>query len=83
MHDLHVWQLVDGMIIASVHVVCTENTNVNEILGKARYYIIPILSKKVRNVLHQHNIHSATIQPEFIQRSTTFVILQLASFDIV
>lgn len=27
-HDLHVWQLVDGMIIASVHLMITEGTGI-------------------------------------------------------
>ncbi|KAH3758180.1 cation efflux family superfamily protein [Pelomyxa schiedti] len=59
-HDLHVWQLVDGMIIASVHVVCDEKSNVN-------YTIL-----QVKEVLHKHNVHSATVQPEMIQRTSSY-----------
>lgn len=53
MHELHVWQLVDGLSIASVHVVV------------ARAAVLEATVQAVKAVLHRHGIHSSTIQPEF------------------
>ncbi|KAN0055520.1 hypothetical protein ACTA71_008633 [Dictyostelium dimigraforme] len=53
-HDLHVWQLVDGMTIASVHVGIEQ--------GKEFH---PIASK-LRKIFHKEGIHSTSIQPEFL-----------------
>eukprot|EP01120_Amphizonella_sp_Union-15-10_P017312 TRINITY_DN9583_c0_g1_i1.p1 TRINITY_DN9583_c0_g1~~TRINITY_DN9583_c0_g1_i1.p1 ORF type:complete len:418 (+),score=50.70 TRINITY_DN9583_c0_g1_i1:40-1293(+) len=54
-HDFHVWQLVDEMIIASLHVTCRRSVDVVDLL------------KSVRKVLHKWGIHSSTIQPEIIE----------------
>ncbi|KYR02107.1 putative zinc transporter [Tieghemostelium lacteum] len=53
-HDLHVWQLVDGMTIASVHVGVPENSNFSKI------------ANKIKKVFHHQGIHSTSIQPEFL-----------------
>ena len=53
MHELHIWQLVDGLIIASVHVVVSASANWSQVM------------KRIKTVLHAHGVHSATIQPEF------------------
>eukprot|EP01112_Ceratiomyxa_fruticulosa_P019293 TRINITY_DN6298_c0_g1_i4.p1 TRINITY_DN6298_c0_g1~~TRINITY_DN6298_c0_g1_i4.p1 ORF type:complete len:325 (-),score=75.08 TRINITY_DN6298_c0_g1_i4:102-1076(-) len=53
LHDLHVWQLVDKMTIASVHLIVEEGTNLTDI------------SAQVRLIFHENGIHSTTIQPEF------------------
>lgn len=52
-HDLHIWQLVDGLVIASVHVDVLHGADWAGVAGK------------IRKVFHKHRIHSVTIQPEF------------------
>jgi len=53
-HDLHVWQLVDGLAIASVHILCDHSAAFDAI------------QKKLQKVFHKNSIHSSTIQPEFV-----------------
>ncbi|TFY71919.1 hypothetical protein EVG20_g1078 [Dentipellis fragilis] len=53
LHELHIWQLSESKIIASVHVTASRNLD-----------FMPIASN-IRKVLHQHGIHSSTIQPEY------------------
>jgi len=57
-HDLHVWQLVDGLAISSVHIVCDFSVNFNE------------LQHKVKKVFHKMGIHSTAVQPEFVDTSS-------------
>lgn len=52
-HDLHVWQLSEQKIIASVHVCVARNVEYMSI------------ATDIREVLHDYNIHSCTIQPEY------------------
>jgi len=54
-HDLHVWQLVDGMIIASVHLMIEEGTDVGNVVYQ------------VKQIFHTYGIHSSAIQPEYIK----------------
>ncbi|KAI7888320.1 cation efflux family-domain-containing protein [Mucor mucedo] len=54
-HELHVWQLSDTKLIASLHVL----------LRSRQDYMV--LGSKIRKLLHGYGIHSATIQPEFIE----------------
>ncbi|GAN06921.1 conserved hypothetical protein [Mucor ambiguus] len=54
-HELHVWQLSDTKLIASLHVL----------LKSRQGYMI--LASEIRKILHGYGIHSATIQPEFIE----------------
>lgn len=54
-HELHVWQLNDTKLIASLHV-----------LLKSREGYMSLASE-IRKVLHSYGIHSATIQPEFVE----------------
>lgn len=53
-HDFHVWQLTDGMVISSMHVVCEEGCNFTR------------TCKKIKKVLHKSGIHSTAIQPEYV-----------------
>jgi len=55
-HDNHVWQLVDGMLISSVHLTVVEGSDFNKI------------AKKVKKILHNHGVHSSSIQPEFVPK---------------
>lgn len=58
-HHLHVWQLSDTKIVASIHIqVDTEIKGE----GSERYMH---LARQVRKCLHAYGIHSSTIQPEF------------------
>jgi len=58
-HDLHIWQLVDGMVIASVHLLVEEGGNLGDVL----YH--------VKKIFHEYGIHSSAIQPEFVPPTTT------------
>ncbi|CAL5867224.1 uncharacterized protein PFLUO_LOCUS1439 [Penicillium psychrofluorescens] len=62
-HHLHVWQLSDTKIVASIHIqVDTEIKGE----GSERYMR---LAQQVRRCLHAYGIHSSTIQPEFAPES--------------
>lgn len=52
-HDLHVWELSDGVSIASVHVDISRQTSFDAVVAA------------VKSVFHRHGIHSTTVQPEF------------------
>jgi len=56
-HDMHVWQLVDSMVIASLHLVILECDN--ETFSQ--------IVRRCKAVLHSFGIHSSTLQPEFIK----------------
>jgi solute carrier family 30 (zinc transporter), member 1 len=53
LHELHIWQLSESKIVASVHVMASRNHD-----------FMPVAAK-IREVLHNHGIHSSTIQPEY------------------
>jgi len=56
-HDLHVWQLVDGMTIASVHVAVEEGVDFTHLVNE------------IKKIFHDFGIHSSSIQPEFVPRN--------------
>ncbi|RVX74627.1 hypothetical protein B0A52_01753 [Exophiala mesophila] len=58
-HHLHVWQLSDTKLVASLHVKVDCDI---EGSGSASYMH---LAREIRNCLHGYGIHSSTIQPEF------------------
>lgn len=58
-HHLHVWQLSDTKLIASLHVKVDCEV---EGTGSASYMH---LAREIRHCLHEYGIHSSTIQPEF------------------
>ncbi|KAF2754099.1 cation efflux protein [Pseudovirgaria hyperparasitica] len=58
-HDIHVWQLSDTTLIASLHVQVAFNFRGQ---GSQRYMQ---LAREIRECLHGFGIHSSTIQPEF------------------
>ncbi|CDH59725.1 zinc transporter 1 [Lichtheimia corymbifera JMRC:FSU:9682] len=53
-HELHIWQLSDTKHIASLHVLLKSPSD---------YMAI---ASDLRKLLHRRGIHSATIQPEFL-----------------
>ena len=52
-HELHIWQLSESKIVASVHVY---TSNVHDFM---------VVAAKIRKTLHNFGIHSSTIQPEY------------------
>jgi zinc transporter 1 len=58
-HHLHVWQLSDTKLVASLHVQVDFDFKGE---GSARYME---LARQIRECLHEYGIHSSTIQPEF------------------
>ncbi|KAL8722000.1 MAG: hypothetical protein Q9225_001436 [Loekoesia sp. 1 TL-2023] len=63
-HHLHVWQLSDTKKVASLHIQVEFDFKGE---GSARYMQ---LARAIRQCLHEHGIHSSTIQPEFCLDST-------------
>lgn len=57
LHELHVWQLSESKIVASVHVMASRNHD-----------FMPVAAK-IRKALHHRGIHSSTIQPEYHARN--------------
>ncbi|ROT34990.1 cobalt uptake protein COT1 [Sodiomyces alkalinus F11] len=58
-HHVHVWQLSDTRVVASMHVQVSFPITAE---GGEKYME---LAKRARQCLHAYGIHSATIQPEF------------------
>lgn len=58
-HELHIWQLSDVKMIASLHIQISFDP---ECEGGGRYMQ---LASAVRTCLHAYGIHSSTIQPEY------------------
>jgi zinc transporter 1 len=58
-HHLHVWQLNDTRLIATLHVRVSFEFKGD---GSQRYME---LARQIRECLHEYGIHSSTIQPEF------------------
>jgi len=52
-HELHVWQLSESTVVASVHVLISPGVDYMEV------------ASGIRESMHSHGIHSVTIQPEF------------------
>ena len=59
-HDFHIWNLDESFSIASLHV---------EIKCSPDEYMV--IAKRIRNIFHKFNIHSATVQPEFMEDSAS------------
>jgi len=53
-HDLHVWQLSETKMVASVHIM----------VSKAHPYMD--VGREVTAIFHRHGIHSGTVQPEVV-----------------
>ncbi|KAG0192855.1 hypothetical protein DFQ28_007465 [Apophysomyces sp. BC1034] len=74
-HELHIWQLSDSKLIASMHVRLTNSKNYMQI------------ATQMRQLLHEYGVHSVTIQPEFVDEEnekideTTALIISSTSSD--
>jgi solute carrier family 30 (zinc transporter), member 1 len=76
-HHVHIWQLSDSQIIASMHI--QVEFPINDEGGSERYMEV---AKEVRECLHAYGIHSATIQPEFcLDKSRKYTEVEAAGFD--
>ena len=67
-HHLHVWQLSDTKLVASLHVQVAfpfegDVSKDYKRGGSKKKYMR--LAKAIRTCLHEYGIHSSTIQPEF------------------
>ncbi|KAJ3147979.1 hypothetical protein HDU89_005053 [Geranomyces variabilis] len=51
-HELHIWELIDGLPIASVHVTTLAEFSASDVIDQ------------IKQVFHRHNVHSSTIQLE-------------------
>lgn len=58
LHELHVWQLSETKIVASVHIL------------SERSYDFMHIAENIRRTLHHLGIHSCTIQPEYAPSNT-------------
>ncbi|CAG8620393.1 4910_t:CDS:10 [Paraglomus occultum] len=56
-HELHIWQLSEHKLVASLHVL---------LMPGADYMSI---ATRIRQTMHTYGIHSTTIQPEFVKVS--------------
>ena len=54
-HELHIWQLSENKLVASLHVL---------LMPGADYMSI---ATKIRQTMHAYGVHSTTIQPEFVK----------------
>uniref|UniRef100_A0A8D2KR36 Solute carrier family 30 member 10 n=1 Tax=Varanus komodoensis TaxID=61221 RepID=A0A8D2KR36_VARKO len=61
-HELHIWELVKGKNIATLHVKCHTNTDYQ------------VASFKLREMFHEAGVHSVTIQPEFIDHKSPEIL---------
>jgi Co/Zn/Cd efflux system component len=57
-HDLHIWQFVDGLDVSSVHIMYDLEANQDEIV------------ERIKQIFHENNLHSITIQLEKPKSST-------------
>ncbi|KAF1809684.1 cation efflux protein [Eremomyces bilateralis CBS 781.70] len=67
-HHLHVWQLSDTKLVASLHVQVAFPTGICDSKGEGSAQYMA-LARSIRRCLHAYGIHSSTIQPEFCLES--------------
>lgn len=68
-HDFHIWNLNEDILIASLHVELnhgdqTPSTSTESLDQIDKVAFVNVVTQ-VREILHRFGIHSATIQPEF------------------
>ncbi len=71
LHELHVWQLSENKLVASVHVLASRDHD-----------FMPV-AVKIREAMHHLGIHSCTIQPEYHHPNTSIPeeILKVCTFS--
>lgn len=55
LHELHIWQLSENKVIASVHITASRDHD-----------FMPVAAE-IQEALHHRGIHSSTIQPEYTE----------------
>jgi len=69
LHELHVWQLSETKVVASVHISASRDHDFMRVAAQ------------IQEALHHCGIHSTTIQPEYTTPGTTLVKkVRLGSF---
>lgn len=53
LHELHVWQLSENKVVASVHITASRDQD------------FMLVAAEIQEALHHRGIHSSTIQPEY------------------
>jgi len=61
LHELHVWQLSETKVVASVHI------------SASREYDFMHVAAQIQEALHHCGIHSTTIQPEYLTPGAVIV----------
>ncbi|XP_060102573.1 calcium/manganese antiporter SLC30A10 [Heteronotia binoei] len=61
-HEVHVWELVSGKNIATLHVKCHTTSDYQE------------ASYRMREVFHEAGVHSVTIQPEYTDHKSPEIL---------
>jgi solute carrier family 30 (zinc transporter), member 1 len=74
-HHLHVWQLSDTKLVASLHVKVDCEI---EGTGSGSYMH---LAREIRRCLHGYGIHSSTIQPEFTTPAEQAALMEAINAD--
>ena len=67
LHELHIWQLSDSKLVASVHIRVSIPEDTAEYME---------LATEVRKCLHAYGIHSSTIQPEFVSADADEAVVE-------
>ncbi|XP_036610372.1 zinc transporter 10 isoform X2 [Trichosurus vulpecula] len=55
-HEMHIWELVNGRNIATLHIKCQKSKDYKD------------ANFKMREIFHNAGIHSVTIQPEYVDQ---------------
>lgn len=59
-HDFHIWNLTESFFIATLHVyISATPDNFSNI------------AMSIRDIMHEYNIHSVTVQPEFLRNTNS------------
>ncbi|KAI9011721.1 cation efflux protein, partial [Hyaloraphidium curvatum] len=68
LHEVHVFELKSGLLVASLHVVLEDCAN--DGCGQCSPFETPrnydSIAASIRLVMHQFGVHATTIQPEFV-----------------
>ncbi|CAI5756424.1 unnamed protein product [Candida verbasci] len=71
-HDFHVWTLNEDILIASLHIELSSNTEINnELQPQIDKQLFLKVVDQVKQILHKYHIEQVTVQPEFSINSCT------------
>ncbi|KAK3847180.1 MAG: cation efflux protein [Linnemannia gamsii] len=69
-HDLHIWQLTNIKMVASLHMLVTNQEAFERV------------SRTVKTIMHRAGVHSTTIQPEFPSMHPYFSLIIIPEDEI-